>query len=355
MYKWLIRPVLFRFDPEKVHYFSFKSIETMFKIPGINFLLSTRFKAPATPVKMFGLDFKNPVGLAAGFDKDAILIDKWKYMGFGFVEVGTVTPRPQGGNEKPRLFRLPKDKAIINRMGFNNGGAGALIERLKDADKGDLIVGANIGKNKDTPNEKAVDDYMYCFEHLFPYVDYFVVNVSSPNTPGLRRLQEKGPLTEILSTLQHYNQSQERPKPLLLKIAPDLSYDEIDDILEVAETTSLSGLIATNTTIRRDNLRAGKNRILQIGKGGLSGKPLTMRSREVINYIHQRTEGKLAIIGVGGIMDKEDARSHMEAGASLIQVYTGFVYEGPSFVKKLVKGLSAPDEAEKLKQQVLGK
>ncbi|MEM6767273.1 MAG: quinone-dependent dihydroorotate dehydrogenase [Bacteroidota bacterium] len=355
MYKWLIRPVLFSFDPENVHYFSFKSIERMFKIPGIKQMLTTRFRAPAHPVEMFGLTFKNPVGLAAGFDKDGVLIDKWKFLGFGFVEVGTVTPKPQGGNEKPRLFRLPKDKAIINRMGFNNGGVGALIEKLKEADKGDIIVGANIGKNKDTPNEKAVNDYMFCFEHLFPYVDYFVVNVSSPNTPGLRRLQEKGPLTEILSTLQEFNQRQEKPKPLLLKIAPDLSYDEIDDILEVAENTSLSGLIATNTTIRRDGLRTNKDYILQIGKGGLSGKPITMRSQEVINYINQRTEGRMKIIGVGGIMDKDDARSHMEAGAGLIQVYTGFVYEGPGFAKKLVKGLSAPDEAEKLKERLLRK
>ncbi|MCB0843836.1 MAG: quinone-dependent dihydroorotate dehydrogenase, partial [Bacteroidetes bacterium] len=254
--------------------------------------------------------------------------------------LGTVTPRPQEGNPKKRLFRLPQDQAIINRMGFNNQGVDVMVERLKKIKRGDLIVGANIGKNKDTPNENAVDDYLICFEKLFPYVDYFVVNVSSPNTPGLRSLQEKEPLTHLLQTLQDKNQAQPAPKPLLLKIAPDLNEAELDDIIEVAQTTNLAGLIATNTTISREGLTTPDAEVEKIGNGGLSGKPLTQRSNEVIRYIHQKTDGKIPLIGVGGIMRPEDAAQRLESGASLVQVYTGFVYNGPGFVKKILRFLT---------------
>ena len=340
MYKGLIRPILFLFDPEKIHHFSFRMMKMAFATPLKGAIKgSYSVKNEKLTTQVFGLNFKNPVGLAAGFDKDAVLAEKWQNLGFGFVELGTVTPRPQAGNPKQRLFRLPKDKAVINRMGFNNQGLDGMLERLKKVEKGDLIIGANIGKNKDTPNENAVDDYLICFEKLFDYVDYFVVNVSSPNTPGLRSLQEKGPLTHLLQTLQDKNQSFPNPKPLLLKIAPDLNEGQLDDIIEVAQTTKLSGLIATNTTISREGLQTSASEVEKIGNGGLSGKPLTERSTEIIRYIHQKTNGKIPLIGVGGIMSPKDAQNRLDAGASLIQVYTGFVYEGPGFIKRILKRL----------------
>ena len=339
MYKLLVRPFLFFFDPEKIHHFSFRFLKTAAPLGGIMRGLYSHHDS-SLETQCFGLTFKNPVGLAAGFDKDALIAEKWQNLGFGFVELGTVTPRPQAGNPKKRLFRLPQDQAIINRMGFNNQGVDVMVERLKKIKRGDLIVGANIGKNKDTPNENAVDDYLICFEKLFPYVDYFVVNVSSPNTPGLRSLQEKEPLTHLLQTLQDKNQAQPAPKPLLLKIAPDLNEAELDDIIEVAQTTNLAGLIATNTTISREGLTTPDAEVEKIGNGGLSGKPLTQRSNEVIRYIHQKTDGKIPLIGVGGIMRPEDAAQRLESGASLVQVYTGFVYNGPGFVKKILQFLT---------------
>ena len=287
----------------------------------------------------FGLTFKNPVGLAAGFDKDGKYIRALELLGFGFIEVGTVTPKPQGGNPKPRLFRLKRSSALINRMGFNNDGCDALVKRLKKHKRSDVVIGANIGKNKVTPNEKAVDDYVYCFEKLFDLVDYFVVNVSSPNTPGLRELQDKEPLTRLLSTLQEINQSKPAPKPLLLKIAPDLTPEQLDDIIEIAQEVKLSGLIGTNTTISREGLAEPADMVEQIGAGGLSGAPVRTRSTEVISTISHKSGGQVPVIGVGGIFTAADAKEKINAGASMVQVYTGFIYEGPACVKRILKGL----------------
>jgi len=340
MYKQLFRPFLFSMNAEDAHHFSFSLLQNGLRIPGSGPLLQSLFGSPRGQEKeVFGLKFSNPVGLAAGFDKDALLADKWKYLGFGHIELGTVTPKPQPGNPQPRLFRLPLDQAIINRMGFNNQGVDALEKRLKKMDKGRVIVGANIGKNKVTPNEEAVEDYKICFERLFDYVDYFVVNVSSPNTPGLRALQEKEPLTRILQSLQEINQGKEKPKPLLLKIAPDLEDAQLDDVIEVAGKSDLSGLIATNTTISREGLKTQSSKVEEMGPGGLSGKPLTARANEVMTYLRKAMGEDFPLIGVGGIMSGEDARERMDAGADLIQVYTGFVYEGPAFVQKLVSAL----------------
>ncbi|MCI4669090.1 MAG: quinone-dependent dihydroorotate dehydrogenase [Bacteroidia bacterium] len=340
MYKQFLRPLLFNLSAEDAHHFSFSSLKNYLMLPGGGAILNAMFQAPQGLEKeLFGLKFKNPVGLAAGFDKDAILAENWKYLGFGFVELGTVTPKPQEGNPKPRLFRLPKDKAVINRMGFNNQGVDALERRLQKMNKGDLIVGANIGKNKVTPNEEAVEDYKICFSRLFDYVDYFVVNVSSPNTPGLRSLQEKEPLTKILNELQEINHSKSKPKPLLLKIAPDLENEQLDDVVEVSQDTKLSGLIATNTTISRSGLTTHGEEVSAMGNGGLSGKPLTERATEVVSYLRSALGDDFPLIGVGGIMNGEDAKQRMKAGADLIQVYTGFIYEGPAFAKQLVEAL----------------
>ncbi|MCL4113944.1 UNVERIFIED_CONTAM: hypothetical protein GTU68_065680, partial [Idotea baltica] len=336
LYKFLLKPLFFRFDPEKVHNFTFKWLKTLYKIPYVGSIGRT-FKHADLEQEVFGLKFPNPVGLAAGFDKNGIISDNWGNLGFGFMEVGTVTPRPQEGNPKPRLFRLPADEAIINRMGFNNEGLEALVERLKKLDRRQIIVGGNIGKNKTTPNDQAVEDYKICFEGLFPYVDYFVVNVSSPNTPGLRDLQEKEPLMALLRTLQEMNQAKPAPKPMLLKIAPDLTDGQLDDILEIAKETQLSGLVATNTTISRAGLKTDKAEVEAIGNGGLSGKPLRERSTEVIRYLRTKAGPNLPIIGVGGIITPEDAAEKIAAGANLIQVYSGFVYNGPKFPKKICK------------------
>jgi dihydroorotate dehydrogenase len=340
VYKSLIRPLLFRLDPEKAHYFTFDKIKNLMKLPGAASLCNRLFEVSDKKLEreVFGIRFKNPVGLAAGFDKDAKLVDELANFGFGFVEIGTLTPVGQEGNPKPRLFRLPKDGSLINRMGFNNEGVEKAVERLRTR-KSNIIVGGNIGKNKATPNEDAEKDYLSCFEKLFDYVDYFVVNVSSPNTPNLRELQEKEPLKKLLVILNDKNKSFLKPKPILLKIAPDLSNEQLDDIVEIVLESGIHGVIATNTTISRENLRTTKDEIDAIGAGGLSGKTLTKRSTEVIKYLHERSEAKFPIIGVGGIFSPEDAIEKLEAGASLVQVYTGFIYEGPDLVKKINEAL----------------
>ncbi len=340
MYKSLLKPFFFRYDPEKAHYMVFDLTRFTLKIPGMKTVFRALFsyKSPKLERELFGLKFKNPVGLAAGLDKNAVLIHELDCLGFGFVEIGTVTPLPQAGNDKPRLFRLPEDEAVINRMGFNNDGMGVIVERLKNRPKG-LIVGGNIGKNKVTPNENATDDYVKCFNALHDYVDYFVVNVSSPNTPGLRALQDKEPLMQLLQTLKDLNATKAKPKPILLKIAPDLTNEQLDDIVEIVFTTKIDGVVATNTTIAREPLTTEKSKIEAIGMGGLSGKPVKERSTEVIRYLSQKSNKQIPIIGVGGIFTAKDAKEKLDAGASLVQVYTGFIYEGPSIAKNICKGL----------------
>jgi dihydroorotate dehydrogenase len=291
---------------------------------------------PSLHRNLFGLDFPNPVGLAAGLDKNGDVIDEMGMMGFGFVEVGTITPRAQPGNEKPRLFRLVKDAALINRMGFNNVGADVAALKLKRR-KTDIIVGANIGKNKTTTNEAAIRDYEYCFKTLFDYADYFVVNVSSPNTPGLRALQDKDALAAILNSLQDMNQAKEKTKPILLKIAPDLTNEQIDDVINVVQQTKIQGIVATNTTIGREGLSYSAPEIETFGAGGLSGKPLTKRSTEVIRYI--KSKSQIPVIGVGGIMNVADATEKLEAGADLIQLYSGFIYSGPQLIRDINRQL----------------
>ncbi|MDX5436364.1 MAG: quinone-dependent dihydroorotate dehydrogenase, partial [Pontibacter sp.] len=288
--------------------------------------------------ELFGLKFPNPVGLAAGFDKDAKLVDELAELGFGFIEIGTLTPKPQEGNPKPRLFRLPEDQAIINRRGFNNEGVDAAVKRLRERNS-NIIVGGNIGKNKVTPNEEALNDYLYCFKALYDVVDYFVVNVSSPNTPDLRALQEKEPLQQLLMALQELNSSMPKKKPLLLKIAPDLNEAQLNDIIEIAAAARLSGIIATNTTISREGLHTPSTHVSEIGAGGLSGKPLTKHSTEIIRYLRQHLPQEIKIIGVGGIMTAEDAQEKLDAGADLVQLYTGFIYEGPALVSSINKKL----------------
>jgi len=339
VYKHLIRPLFFLFDPEKVHYFTFSIIKFLHAIPGVAALTRRFFSADDERLArtVFGIRFKNPVGLAAGFDKDAKLFNELGNYGFGFVEIGTLTPKPQSGNDMPRLFRLPADKAVINRMGFNNGGVKAAAARLKN-NRGRVIIGGNIGKNKATPNEEAVNDYLICLRELFPVVDYFAVNVSSPNTPGLRELQEKEPLTNLLKALQEENKRLGY-KPLLLKIAPDLTDSQLDDIVEIARETKLDGLIATNTTISREGLTTPKNSVEAMGAGGLSGKPVAKRSTEVIAYLRKKLGPAFPIIGVGGIFTAADANEKLAAGATLLQVYTGFIYEGPGMVKRICRGL----------------
>lgn len=336
LYPFLVRPVLFLFDAERIHHVVFNLLQLKRSIPGFKWLLSALFKVelPGLERTVFGLRFKNPVGLAAGFDKDAKLVDELSCFGFGFIEIGTLTPKPQPGNDKPRLFRLPNDMALINRMGFNNAGVLAAVERLKKR-KSDVMVGGNIGKNKNTPNEKALDDYAYCVEALYPYVDYFVVNVSSPNTPGLRELQEKEPLRKLLSFVKAQVNAKLKQKPVLLKISPDLTVEQLDDVIEILKETKTDGVIATNTTVSREGLSTPVEVLTKIGAGGLSGKPLNRQSNEVIKYLRGQLGPDYPIIGVGGIMTVEDALEKFKAGADLIQVYTGFVYEGPGFVKRI--------------------
>ena len=333
MYKLLIRPLLFLFDPEKVHYFTFSLIRILSKIPGIPSLFESLYTVndKRLETEVFGLKFKNPVGLAAGFDKDAALYKELSHFGFGFIEIGTLTPKGQEGNPKKRLFRLKEDQAIINRMGFNNGGVQAAVGRLKKNEG--FLIGGNIGKNKLTPNENAVDDYLICFEALFDYVNYFVVNVSSPNTPNLRELQEKEPLTQLLQALQKENLAKPNSKPILLKIAPDLTDTQLLDIIDIVKETKIAGVIATNTTISRQGLQSANRSEI----GGMSGKPLAKRSTEVIRFLSEKSNKAFPIIGVGGIHSAEDAIGKLEAGASLIQLYTGFIYEGPALVKAINK------------------
>lgn len=342
LYKLLIKPFLFLLSPEKAHHFTLGLLNILLKIPGKKWGFKLLFDYENTSLEreVFGLKFKNPVGLAAGFDKDAKYYENLSCFGFGFFEIGTITPKAQDGNPKPRLFRLPKDEALINRMGFNNEGLPGALKRLKDRNPG-ILLGGNIGKNKVTPNEHATDDYVACFEGLYPYVDYFVVNVSSPNTPGLRELQEKEPLTKLLNTLQGLNANQPARKPILLKIAPDLTDSQLDDIVEIVQSTQLDGLIATNTTIDRSGLKTSQAELEAIGNGGLSGKPLRKRSTEVIRYVHQKSNGAFPIIGVGGIMSPADAIEKLDAGASLVQIYSGFIYEGPGIVKRINKAIAS--------------
>ncbi len=337
-YKRFVFPLLTQFDPEKIHYFAMDTLRFACSIPGISNLLKTQFEVKDKSLNrnFLGLDFKNPVGLAAGFDKNALWIDELDCLGFGFIEIGTVTPKPQEGNPKPRLFRLKKDEALINRMGFNNGGVEEVVINLKKRNS-KIIIGGNIGKNKLTENEDALNDYLIAFKGLADYVDYFVVNVSSPNTPGLRDLQEKEPLKKILVALQIENQKYN--KPVLLKIAPDLTDSQLDDIVEIVTETRISGVIATNTTLSRADLKTDKITIENIGAGGLSGKPLKDRSTQVIKYLSQKSGGKFGIIGAGGIYTAQDAKEKLEAGASLVQVYSGFIYEGPAIAKNINKEL----------------
>jgi dihydroorotate dehydrogenase len=343
MYKLVIRPLLFLFDPEQVHHFSFAFIRFFGKI-GLGGLFRTIFVVDDARLEkeVFGITFKNPVGLAAGFDKNAQCFNELSDFGFGFVEIGTLTPKPQEGNPKKRLFRLKADEAIINRMGFNNAGVFEAVEHLKKKHR--VIIGGNIGKNKVTPNNEAVKDYLICFDALFDHVDYFVVNVSSPNTPGLRELQDKEPLTALLKELQKENsklsiKKERGRKPILLKIAPDLTDDQLLDIITIVADTKIDGVIATNTTISRENLDS--HILLTEEVGGLSGKPLSSRSTEVIRFLAKNSNKAFPIIGVGGIHSESDALEKLEAGADLIQLWTGFVYEGPALVKRINKAILA--------------
>ncbi len=356
MYK-VLRSILFCFDPEWVHYFSMNGMKFLCRVGFIKKLIASSFKPHGKNLQysIFNIQFPNRVGLGAGFDKNAKYLNELEALGFGFIEIGTVTPLPQAGNDKPRLFRLPKDKALINRMGFNNDGVEAIANRLETwklkneqrttKNRQRLIIGGNIGKNKLTPNEDAWKDYEKCFLALHDYVDYFVVNVSSPNTPGLRELQEKDALHKILTNLQNLNTSQSsagkllNPKSILLKIAPDLTQEQIDDVIDLALQIKLDGLVASNTTISRDNLTTHNSQLKKIGAGGLSGLPVKTRSTEIVKYIHQKTGGQIPIIASGGIFTGADAKEKLDAGASLIQVWTGFIYEGPGIVKQICKAL----------------
>ena len=340
MYKTIIRPLLFCFDPEKVHHFTFNLIKLMQRIPFVSSLTRALYipNNPKLKRTVFGLEFDNPVGLAAGFDKEAKLYNELANFGFGFIEIGTLTPVGQEGNPKPRLFRLPQDSGLINRMGFNNEGVEAAVERLKKRNT-KVLIGGNIGKNKVTPNEKAEEDYYKTFHALYEYVDYFVVNVSSPNTPDLRALQDKEPLTKLLKMLKEEMLAMPKQKPVLLKIAPDLNQEQLDDIISIVTEVKIDGVIATNTTIDRSMLTTAASKVEAIGAGGLSGKPVGKRSTEVIAYLHQKSNGAFPIIGVGGIYTAEDAIEKLQAGASLLQVYSGFIYEGPSMIKKICKGI----------------
>jgi len=340
VYKSLIKPILFRKNPEAAHHFTFAMIHRLFNLPIVSVLVRKMyaFEDKMLEREVFGLKFKNPIGLAAGFDKDAKIIDEMSMLGFGFIEIGTLTPKPQEGNPTPRLFRLPQDGALINRMGFNNGGVDNVLSRLRNR-KTDVLIGGNIGKNKTTPNEEAENDYLYCLETLHPYVDYFVVNVSSPNTPNLRELQEKEPLKKLLLAVKMANDLKSQPKPILLKIAPDLTDGQLDDIIDIISETKIDGVIATNTTIDRSKLKTNTEEVSQIGAGGVSGTVLKDRSTEVIKHLSEKSNKSFPIIGVGGIFTAADAIEKLEAGASLVQVYTGMIYEGPGIVKEIKKGL----------------
>ncbi|MFN0275574.1 MAG: quinone-dependent dihydroorotate dehydrogenase [Chitinophagales bacterium] len=347
MYKSLVKPLFFRFKPETAHHLALSLFRTALLIPGYGFFHDKLYNInkPGLEREVFGITFKNPVGLAAGFDKNAEYIDLMARLGFGHIEVGTVTPLAQPGNDKPRLFRLKDDFALINRMGFNNAGVDAMVKNLsskkilKAKEKYKVVVGANIGKNKTTTNEDAWKDYVICFEKLFDHADYFVVNVSSPNTPGLRELQEKEPLKNILNRLQEINQKKTSAKPLLLKIAPDLTNEQLKDIVEITKETRLSGIIATNTTIDRTNLKTSPQMLESIGTGGLSGKPLAQKSNDILWFLRREMGKEFTLIGVGGIMNDRDVQEKMNRGANLVQLYTGMIYEGQGIVRNMLSEL----------------
>ena len=340
MYKTIIRPILFCFDPEKVHYFTFSVIRNLSKLPGIKGVIKSLYMVEDKRLErqLFGLTFKNPVGLAAGFDKNAVLYNELSNFGFGFIEIGTVTPKAQEGNPKKRLFRLKEDNGIINRMGFNNEGLQAAITQLKK-NKGQLIIGGNIGKNTQTLPEDYTKDYLECFNALHPYVDYFVLNVSCPNVGSHAKLNDKDYLLELISSVQKANATFSKQKPILLKIAPDLNTVQLDEIIELIAETNLDGVIASNTSIDRTGLKTSEQRLSDIGNGGLSGKPIKEKSTKVIQYLAEKSNKAFPIIGVGGIHSAEDALEKLEAGADLVQVYTGFIYEGPSLIKRINKAL----------------
>ena len=342
MYQWL-KPFLFALEPEKAHSVAKDTLQLINRFTGIEGVFNSNIKDNRLNRNLFGLHFPNQVGVAAGFDKNAELVDELAALGFGFIEIGTVTPKAQPGNRKPRLFRLEKDHALINRMGFNNDGATAIAARLS-ARKSSAIIGGNIGKNKDTPNERAADDYLKSMEILYPYVDYFVVNVSSPNTPNLRELQEKEPLRSLLSRLIAAANAMTIKKPVLLKIAPDITMEMLNDILETVTATGVAGIVATNTTVSREGLRTDQDKVRAIGEGGLSGKPLFEKSTNIIREIRQKTLGKVPVIGVGGIFTAADAVEKMEAGAALVQLYTGFIYKGPALLREINTGLLKVEE-----------
>jgi dihydroorotate dehydrogenase len=338
MYKHILKPIFFLFAPEKAHHIVTDAFKLLMLIPGVKRITEALFvvKDMRLERELFGIKFPNPVGLAAGFDKQASFYKEFASLGFGFIEVGTITPKGQPGNAQPRMFRLPKDEGLINRMGFNNHGLEVARKQLEGRDRS-FIIGGNIGKNKETPNENALDDYLECFHQLHDLVDYFVVNVSSPNTPGLRELQDKEPLLRILNALKSENTKLQSPKPILLKIAPDLTDSQLDDIVEIVDESEIEGIIATNTTIAREGLNSDEKLLAEAG--GLSGKPVRERSTEVIRYLHQKSNGSFPIIGVGGIHSAKDALEKLEAGASLVQIYTGLIYEGPALIKQINKAL----------------
>lgn len=339
-YRYLLRPLFFMLSPEKAHHFVIGLFKGMMVMPGMRSIISALFRVKDKRLEreVFGLRFPNPVGLAAGFDKDAGFYEQFSHLGFGFIEVGTITPLAQEGNPRPRMFRLPKDSGLINRMGFNNNGVSVAKGRLAGRNP-DFIIGGNIGKNKLTPNVDALSDYLICFRELYAVVDYFVVNVSSPNTPGLRELQDKKPLMRILGALKAENLTFPKQRPILLKIAPDLTDAQLDDIIDIVRQTGIDGIIATNTTIARQELRTTDAELEAIGAGGLSGTPVRARSTEVIRYLHTHGKGEFPIIGVGGIHSAADALEKLDAGATLVQVYTGFIYEGPALVRSINKAL----------------
>jgi len=341
-----IKPFLFLLSAEKAHYITLQLFEWSLKFPFLKdiVLKDIAIKNEGFEIEQFGIRFKNPIGLAAGFDKNANYLHLMDKLGFGFIEVGTVTPKPQIGNAKPRLFRLVKDKALINRMGFNNEGLDVMVERLKKINL-DIVIGGNLGKNKITPNDEAVEDYKKGFAALYPYVDYFVINVSSPNTPGLRDLQDKEPLTKIINALADLNNAKAYPKPILLKIAPDLSNDQLEDIIDIVNDCDLSGLITTNTTISREGLTTDKTKIEKIGNGGLSGAPVFTKSNEVLKYLKLNLPSEFPIVGVGGITDAESALKKMDLGSSLIQIYSGLVFYGPTLVKDILAALKSENIA----------
>ncbi len=341
MYKALIRPLLFKLDPEFVHSLVVKLIKFVHYLPFGGLLLKKifTFNNPSLKRNFLGLKFENPVGLAAGFDKNAQYYKEFANLGFSFIEIGTVTPKGQSGNPKKRSFRLPADKALINRMGFNNKGVDEVVENLKKRTDFSVIIGGNIGKNTLTPNEEAVNDYITCFNKLYDYVDYFVVNVSCPNISNLHKLQDKDSLMEILKAISNHRINKKIRKPVLLKISPDLNFEQIDDVLDIVNENQIDGIVATNTSISREGLITSKDVITNIGKGGLSGAPLKDRATEIIRYISLKTNNQLPIIAVGGIFTKDDAIEKIEAGATLVQLYTGFIYEGPFLIKRICKSL----------------